>query len=59
MYNQKDWGFSNMSVKINGNAQRVRMAFVQSVWQNNFPDHPFEYEFLDEHFAECIGQIRR
>ena len=28
------------------------LAFIQSVWQKNFPDHPFEYQFLDDHFAD-------
>jgi putative ABC transport system permease protein len=52
MYNQKDWGFSNMSVKINGSKASDALAFIQSVWQKNFPDHPFEYQFLDDHFAD-------
>jgi putative ABC transport system permease protein len=52
MYSQKDWGFSNMSVKINGSKTPEAIAFIQSVWQKNCPDHPFEYQFLDEHFAE-------
>src|SRR6266498_1353456 len=52
MFNQKDWGFSNMSVKINGSKASDALAFIQSVWQKNFPDHPFEYQFLDDHFAE-------
>jgi putative ABC transport system permease protein len=52
MFNQKDWGFSNMSVKINGSKTRDALAYIQSVWKNNFPDHPFEYQFLDDHFAD-------
>jgi putative ABC transport system permease protein len=52
MYNQKDWGFSNLSVKINGSRTKDALAFIQSVWQKNFPDHPFEYQFLDDHFAD-------
>jgi putative ABC transport system permease protein len=52
MFNQKDWGFSNMSVKINGSKAHDALAFIQSVWQKNSPDHPFEYQFLDEHFAD-------
>jgi putative ABC transport system permease protein len=52
MYNQKDWGFNNMSVKINGDKAKNALAFVQSVWQQNFPDHSFEYQFLDDHFAD-------
>jgi putative ABC transport system permease protein len=52
MFNQKEWGFSNMSVKINGSKARYALAFIQSTWQKNFPDHPFEYQFLDDHFAD-------
>jgi len=52
MFSQTDWGFSNMSVKINGNKPKEAIAFIQSVWQKNCPDVPFEYQFLDEHFEE-------
>jgi len=52
MFSQTDWGFSNMSVKINGNRSKEAIAFIQSVWQKNFPGVPFEYQFLDEHFEE-------
>jgi putative ABC transport system permease protein len=52
MFSQTDWGFSNMSVKINGNKPKEALAFIQSVWQKNCPDVPFEYQFLDEHFEE-------
>ena len=52
MFNQKEWGYSNVSVKINGNKAKEALAYIQSVWQKEFPDHPFEYQFLDEHFAD-------
>ena len=52
MHSQKEWGFKNMSVKINGAKAATALPFIQSVWQQNFPDHPFEYQFLDDHFAE-------
>src|SRR5579871_1169373 len=52
IYSQKNWGFSNISVKINGNRAKEALAFIQSVWKQNYPDHPFEYQFLDEHFAD-------
>src|ERR1700733_6201131 len=48
LYNQKNWGFSNLSVKINGSKAREAIAFIESVWKQNYPDHPFEYQFLDE-----------
>src|SRR5206468_3153650 len=51
IYNHKDWGFNDMSVKINANRASDALAFVQSTWKKNFPDHPFEYQFLDDHFA--------
>jgi putative ABC transport system permease protein len=52
MYNQKDWGFNNMSIKINGGKTKESLAFIQDVWKENCSDQPFEYQFLDDHFAE-------
>ena len=52
MFNQTDWGFGNMSVKINGNKPKEAIAFIQSVWQKDCPGLPFEYQFLNEHFEE-------
>ncbi|MBO9200491.1 MULTISPECIES: ABC transporter permease [Niastella] len=52
IFNQNDWGFANMSVKINGGRPKEAISFIQSVWRKNCPDVPFEYRFLDEHFKE-------
>jgi putative ABC transport system permease protein len=52
LFNQKDWGFSELSVRINGQRAAEAIPFIQSVWRKNFPDHPFEYQFLDEHFED-------
>ncbi|HEY6977459.1 MAG TPA: ABC transporter permease [Chitinophagaceae bacterium] len=52
MFNQKDWSFSNISVKINGDKAKDALAFIQTVWQKNCPGNPFEYQFLDDHFAD-------
>lgn len=52
MYNQKNWGFSQMSIKINGRKANEAIASIQAAWKKIFPDHPFEYEFLDDHFAD-------
>lgn len=51
MLNQKDWGFSEMSVKIRGGQTKEAIAQVRGIWTKLFPDHPFDYTFLDEHFA--------
>jgi putative ABC transport system permease protein len=52
MFNQKNWGLSNLSVKIKPGKAKEALAYISSIWKNNYPDHPFEYQFLDDHFAE-------
>ena len=52
LFNQKDWGYSEMSVRIRGDKAKEAIAFVQSVWNKIIPDRPCEYSFLDEHFQE-------
>ncbi|MDP4262374.1 MAG: ABC transporter permease [Bacteroidota bacterium] len=52
LFSQTGWGYGNMSVKINGGKPKEALAFIQSIWQKDCPDFPFEYEFLDDHFAE-------
>ncbi|MDB5159013.1 MAG: transporter permease [Mucilaginibacter sp.] len=49
---RRDWGYSQLSVKINGNRPSEAVAFIKSIWDKNFPDRPFEYQFLDDHFNE-------
>jgi len=52
LYNQKEWGFGTLSVKVNGNNASQAIALIQKVWQDNFPGHPLQYQFLDDHFKE-------
>ncbi len=52
MFNQKDWGYGEMSIRINGDKARETIAFVESVWNKHVTGHPFKYTFLDEHFAK-------
>ena len=52
LFSQKEWGFNTVSVKINGGKTKEAIAFVQATWQKLFPDRPFEYQFLDQHFEE-------
>jgi putative ABC transport system permease protein len=46
------YGFSNVSVKINGGQAAQALAFIKSKWTSIYPDYPFEYQFLDDHFNE-------
>lgn len=52
LFNQKEWGFSTMSVKIAGGRSKEALAFIQSTWSRIFPDRPLSYQFLDDHFTE-------
>lgn len=52
LLNQRDWGFSELSVKINGNRAAEAIAYIQSTWNRLVPERDFEYQFLDDHFAE-------
>lgn len=52
MFNQKDWGYGNMSVKINGNKEKEALAFIGSVWKKDCAETPLDYQFLDDHFSE-------
>ncbi|HYF33521.1 MAG TPA: ABC transporter permease [Chitinophagaceae bacterium] len=50
LYNQKDWGFDELSVRISGTKPQDAIAHVEQTWKSMFADIPFEYVFLDEHF---------
>ena len=52
IFNQSDWGFGEMAIRINGQKAKETISFVESAWKKMVPDTPFEYSFLDEHFAE-------
>lgn len=44
-----EWGYDEMSVKIDANRAEEAIAFVKSVWEKQLT-YPFDYSFLDEHF---------
>jgi putative ABC transport system permease protein len=52
LFNQKDWGFAEMSVKIDAQRAEQAITYVQSVWNKNVPELPMDYTFLDDHFAD-------
>jgi putative ABC transport system permease protein len=45
-----DWGYDEMSVKINGAHMEEGIALVKELWSKHVPTYPFDYSFLDEHF---------
>jgi putative ABC transport system permease protein len=44
-----DWGYDEMSVKIDGSKAEEAIAFIGQTWEKHV-DYPFDYSFLDEHF---------
>jgi len=52
LFNQKDWGYSTVSVKINGARASEAISFIEQTWKEINPTNPFEYVFLDDHFKE-------
>lgn len=55
---QKDWGYGEVSVRINGAKAMDAINHISSSWKKVNPDQPFEYRFLDEHFAEMYTADR-
>lgn len=55
---QKDWGYSEVSVRINGGKAQEAIEHISSGCKKVNPDQPFEYSFLDEHFAEMYDADR-
>ena len=54
-----DWGYSELSVKVNGNNVEAAIADVKRIWETLVPSWPFQYTFLDEHYAELYTSDRQ
>ena len=52
LFNQKDWGFGTMSVKVAPGKEKEAVALIQAVWRKDCADTPFDFQFLDDHFNE-------
>lgn len=52
LFNQKDWGYNEISVRIKGKDSKQAIAALQDSWKRHIPGKTFTYSFLDEHFAE-------
>lgn len=49
---QDEWGYNEMSVRINSEKAEGILGEIRSTWKTMAPDEDFEYQFLDDHFAE-------
>ena len=52
LFNQKDWGYNEISVRIKGKDSKQAIAALQDSWNRHVPGETFTYSFLDQHFAE-------
>lgn len=46
-----EWGYSELSVKIDGGNVEAAIAAVKNVWDKTITGYPFTFTFLDDHFA--------
>lgn len=44
-----EWGYDEMSIKIDGEHADEAIAFIKNLWDKHI-EYPFDYSFLDEHF---------
>jgi len=47
-----EWGYSEMSVKVNGANIAQSLNDVEKIYGQFVTEYPFNYEFLDDHFKE-------
>jgi putative ABC transport system permease protein len=52
MFNLPGRGFYTMSVRIDGARTNQAIDLIRATWNRLNPDHPLEYQFLDEHFRQ-------
>ncbi len=46
-----DWGYNEMSIKIKGDNIQRALTDIENIWDQHIEEWPFDYLFLDEHFA--------
>jgi putative ABC transport system permease protein len=47
-----EWGYDELSVKIDGARTEDAIALVKDIWEKQVTSYPFDYSFLDEHFEK-------
>jgi len=47
-----EWGYDELSVKIDGARTEEAIALVKGIWEQQITSYPFEYSFLDQHFEK-------
>jgi putative ABC transport system permease protein len=42
--------YTNISIKIGGSDSHAALSYLENTWRKLFPEAPFQFSFLDEHF---------
>ena len=48
--------YQTINIKIKPNLERSVLPFIQTLWNKNFPDYVYQYEFLDDTIANFYKQ---
>jgi putative ABC transport system permease protein len=51
--------YFDAGIKISGNNVPETLRFIETAWQQSFPDHLFQYTFLDEYVAKLYADEAR
>ncbi len=51
MVSHPDWGYEELSVKVDGARMTETIAEIKAVWDSQVSGYPFKYTFLDDHMA--------
>lgn len=54
-----DWGYDELTVKIEAGRTKEGVAVVKQMWEKYVPGYPFDYSFLDEHFEVLYESDRQ
>lgn len=46
-----DWGYDEMTIKLAAGRTEEGLALAKKIWEKHVPGYPFDYTFLDQHFA--------
>jgi putative ABC transport system permease protein len=55
MFNQSG-RLGRVSIQVSGSNFKQAIGHIEAVWKSQFPDKPFEYEFLDQRFGKLYAR---
>ncbi|MEO9967349.1 MAG: FtsX-like permease family protein [Reichenbachiella sp.] len=44
-----EWGYDELSIKLNGDNIQSGLNHLETVWNEQIPDYPLDYNFLEDH----------